>query len=257
LVINLRVLGCHGGELPKHRTTCFLLDGTVALDAGAICATLRLEDILKIDHILLTHSHFDHVKDVPMMADLLTGRRDSPVVVHASPECIRTLQRSIFNDQLWPDFTTIPSPGQPVIRLEPFEVDRPFKLGAFTVTPVPVHHPVESMGFVIEKGRSSIAISGDTGPTDALWDLLNRSPRLKALLLETSFPNALQKLADASGHLTPRTMRDELENKLHLNGMPVLLYHLKPAFSRQLRREIDALHLDRLRILELDDEFKF
>ena len=69
--MKIKVLGCHGGELPRHRTTCFLIDGKLAIDGGAITAALELEDILKIDDIFLTHSHFDHVKDIPLMADLL------------------------------------------------------------------------------------------------------------------------------------------------------------------------------------------
>ena len=64
-------------------------------------------------------------------------------------------------------------------------------------------------------------MSGDTGPTDKLWKVLNQTPTLKALLLETSFPNALQQLADVSGHLTPQTLESELD-KFQRNGATVL-----------------------------------
>ena len=84
--VRLRVLGCSGGELPRHRTTCFLVDGGLAIDAGALTASLSLEQLLQVDDIVLTHSHFDHVKDVPLLADLLVGRRRRPVRVHASTE---------------------------------------------------------------------------------------------------------------------------------------------------------------------------
>ncbi len=73
--MRLRVLGCSGGELPRHRTTCFLVDGKLAIDAGALTASLSLEELLAVDDIVLTHSHFDHVKDVPLLADLLVGLR--------------------------------------------------------------------------------------------------------------------------------------------------------------------------------------
>lgn len=254
--MRLRVLGCSGGELPRHRTTCFLLDEVLAIDAGALTATLPLDELLRIDDILLTHSHFDHVKDVPLLADLLVGRRERPVVVHASKECARTLRTSLFNDLLWPDFTRIPDRKRPVLEIRPFDPRRSFKLGRYTVRPVPVAHPVEAVGFVVSDGRSSFAVSGDTGPTEGFWRVVNAARGLKAVLLEMSFPNALQKIADVSGHLTPNTVASELA-KLKRNGFPVYLYHLKPAYAAQLRREVAALRLDGVRVLSIGDEFTF
>jgi cAMP phosphodiesterase len=250
--VKLSVLGCHGGELPDCRTTCFLVDGVLALDAGALCASLDLEALSRVDDIVLTHSHFDHVKDLPLLADLMVGRRERPVTVWASRACAKTLQKNLFNDALWPDFTRIPSSKNPVLSLRAFRAGDTFQAGAYTVTSVPVSHPVESCGFVVRHGASALGISGDTGPTHRLWELLNATPDLKALLLETSFPNQLQALADLSGHLTPRTLRTELA-KFHRNGSSVLLYHLKPAFVAELKREVADLPV---RVLELGDTFE-
>ncbi len=254
--MRLRVLGCSGGELPRHRTTCFLVDGKLAIDAGALTASLPLEELLRVDDIVLTHSHFDHVKDVPLLADLLVGRRSTPVRVHASTGCARTLRESVFNDELWPDFTRIPDLARPVIEIVPFDPARPFRIGRYAFAPVPVDHPVESVGFVLSDGRSAIAISGDTGPTSRFWKRVNAQPRLRALLVELSFPNALQELADLSGHLTPRTLAGEL-GKLDRNGFPVLLYHLTPAHVTELKREVARLALPNVRVLRRGDEFTF
>jgi len=120
------------------------------------------------------------------------------------------------------------------------------------VRSVLVSHPVESCGFVVERGGAALGISGDTGPTQQLWDLMNRTPNLKALLLETSFPDELQDLADISGHLTPRTLRGEL-GKFHRNGADVLLYHLKPAFVAELKRQVAGLPVT---VLELGQSFE-
>ncbi len=253
--MKLRVLGCHGGELPKYRTTCFLIDGTLALDAGALCASLPLEKLEKVDHICVTHSHIDHVKDLPLLADLIVGRRDRPVVVHASLECARTLRDNMFNNRLWPDFTRIPTKAKPVIRIEAFRPGSTFRIGRYKVRTVPVTHPVESCGFIVSDKTSAIAISGDTGPTFALWEALNRTKNLKAIILETSFPNELQGLADISGHLTPNTLKEEMK-KLHTNGASVLLYHLKPAFVSQLKRDLKALELP-VSCLETGEIFEF
>jgi ribonuclease BN (tRNA processing enzyme) len=254
--VKFQVLGCSGGELPHHRTTCFLVDGRLAIDAGALTGTLALEDLLKVDDIVLTHSHFDHVKDVPLAADLLIGRRRRPMVIHASTQCAATLRRNVFNDRLWPDFTKLPTRRSPVIRIRSFAPGRSFRVGRYAVQSIAVHHPVESVGFVLSDGRSSVAISGDTGPTTAFWKRVNAEKALGALLVEMSFPNAMQRLADVSGHLTPNTLAGEL-GKVNRNGYPVYLYHLKPAYDAELRRDLRRLGLENVRVLEMGDEFVF
>lgn len=251
--MQLRVLGCHGGELPKCRTTCFLVDGVLALDAGSLCGALSLEELCKVDHILVGHSHFDHVKDLPLLTDLIVGRRDKPVTVWASKACVKTLKSSIFNNHLWPDFTTIPTKKNPVIQFKSFKAGASFKIGKYSIKSVPVTHPVESCGFVVSDGTVSVGMSGDTGPTDKLWKMFNKAKNLKAVLLETSFPNKLQQLADISGHLTPQTLESELK-KFNRNGTQVFLYHLKPAFVPQLKKELRSMPVE---ILELDDRFEF
>ncbi len=251
--MRVQILGCYGGELPNYRTTCFLIDDCFAFDAGALTASLSLEQLSKLDDILLSHSHFDHVKDLPLLADLMVGRRSRPVTVHASQECARILRANMFNDSLWPDFTRIPNARNPVIRFKPFRAGSSFRIGKYKIRSISVCHPVESCGFVISDERSSFAISGDTGPTQALWKIVNGTPNLKALLLETSFPNQLQELADISGHLTPQTLRTELA-KFKQNGTSVFLYHLKPAYLSELEQEIAGLPVE---ILKLGDRFDF
>jgi cAMP phosphodiesterase len=252
--VKLTVLGCHGGELPRCRSTCFLVDGVLAIDAGSLTSTLSLEELTKVDSILLTHSHFDHVKDLPLMSDLVIGRRDKPVTIYSSTECTETLRENMFNNVLWPDFTRIKSEKKvPVLALKAFKPGASFKIGPYTVKSIPVTHPVESCGFVISDGNSTMAISGDTGPTERLWKVLNKTANLKALLLETSFPNKMQSLADISGHLTPQTLKAEL-GKFDRNGCEVLLYHLKPAFVTQLKAELKDLPVQ---VLELGDAFEF
>jgi ribonuclease BN (tRNA processing enzyme) len=247
-------LGCHGGELPKCKSTCFLLDGVLALDAGALTGSLSLEQLCRVDDILITHSHFDHVKDLPLLADLVVGRRERPITIHASEACARTLRHNMFNNSLWPDFTRIPTAKAPVLQIKAFKAGSTFKIGKYQVKSVLVSHPVESCGFVVtDRGGVSVAISGDTGPTEKLWKLLNRVRNLKAVLLETSFPNRMQELANISGHLTPQTLRAELE-KFDRNGAAVLLYHLKPAFVPQLKKELQGMPVE---VLELGDTFEF
>lgn len=254
--MHLTVLGCHGGELPGCRTTCLLVDGHTAIDAGALTATLPLPKLLAVDDVFLTHSHFDHVKDVPLMADIVVGRRATAVNIRGTGACMDTMQGSIFNNELWPDFTKIPTADKPVMKLVPLAPHDVVRVKDLEITAVPVQHPVESVGYIVRQGAAAIAISGDTGPTDEFWKVVNGQSGLRAVFVELSFPNDSQWLADVSGHFTPQTLAKELKDKLR-QDVPVLLYHLKPAYLEKLHAEIAALNDPRLRILELDDEFDF
>ena len=254
--MKIRVLGCHGGELPKHRTTCFLLDGELCVDAGAITATLELPEILAIDDIFLTHSHFDHMKDLPLMSDLLVGGRATPVLVHGPAETMDALGRDVFNNRIWPDFRVIPSPENPVLSFDVFPVNQRVAIKEYQITAVPVQHPVYSVGYIIEKGGCAVAFSGDTGPTEDLWRAINRTENVKAVFVELSFPNSKQWLADLSGHLTPKTVMSELE-KLDRRGARIFLYHLKPSVIAEIRREVEELGCDYLQVCELDDVYTF
>jgi len=251
--LRIRVLGASGGEILGHGCTSFLVDGRLAIDAGALTSRLTLAELDRVDHVLLTHAHLDHVKDVPLLADLMVGRRRRPVTVHGSKGTTAILRRSLFNGKLWPDFTRIPGARRPVVRLETFRHGAPFRIGPYAVSAVKVRHTVESSGFVVSRGAAAFAISGDTGPTTAFWRSVNRAPGLGAILVELSFPSRMQRLADRSGHLTPRTLAGELA-KVEREGVPVYLYHLKPAFDAELRAEVAGLGFRGVTVLQGGDE---
>ena len=252
--MKIRVLGCHGGELPRHRTTCFLIDRKLTIDGGAITAALELDEILEIDDIFLTHSHFDHVKDVPLMTDLLVGKREKPVIVHGPAETMEAMDKDVFNNRTWPDFRVIPTPEKPVIAFDSIPVYEPVTCQGLRIRAVPVHHPVYSVGYIVEARGGAVAFSGDTGPTEELWRVINTTPDLKAVFLEVSFPSTLQWLADVSGHLTPRTVMSELA-KLDRRGAKIYLYHLKPAVIDEVKAEIKALRKEYLHVCELDEVY--
>jgi len=252
--VKIRVLGCHGGELPGHRTTCFLIDSKLCVDGGSITQVLEMEDLLKIDDIFLTHSHFDHIKDVPLMTDLLVGHRKTPVIVHGPAETMEAMDKDVFNNRVWPDFRVIPSKEEPVIAFEVMPIHNPVTCQGLKIRAIPVHHPVYSVGYIIESRIGAIAFSGDTGPTDELWLAINATPNLRAVFLELSFPNTMQWLADISGHLTPKSVMGELA-KLDRRGATIYLYHLKPAVIAEVKAEVKALKKDFLHVCELDEVY--
>ncbi|MBN2359346.1 MAG: 3',5'-cyclic-nucleotide phosphodiesterase [Deltaproteobacteria bacterium] len=251
--MRVRVLGCHGGESPQHLPTSFLVDGVFAIDAGSICRSLEVEAQARIDDILISHCHLDHVKDLALLADQVFSLRSAPVNVHCGPETARALKRHLFNDVLWPDFTRLPSKSRPALRLRPHPANRTFGIGnRYRISLVPVSHPVESMGIIVRDKRSSFFFSSDTGPTDKLWRAVRRIPNLRAAFVELSFPNNLQQLADTAGHLTPYSLSREL-GKLSADGLDVFVYHMKPAHAAETKRELRALRSDRIHALTVGD----
>src|SRR5688500_14004783 len=250
--MRVRVLGCHGGETPRHRTTSFLIDERITIDAGAVCRSLALEEQVKIDHMLISHSHMDHVKDLALLADQVIGRRHLPVTLHCGPETAETLQSSYFNNYLWPDFTKIPTPASPVMRIDVHDAAAPFRIpapgatepvkpkkqpaskgaakkknaaplaeGEYDVTYVPVTHPVESMAMIIRGASGAILYTSDTGPTTKLWEVANDTPDLRGLFVELSFPNHMQALADVAGHFTPQTLDVEMKKVARRDDIPL------------------------------------
>jgi ribonuclease BN (tRNA processing enzyme) len=136
----------------------------------------------------------------------------------------------------------------PAINFDEFASEQPFEAGGIRFTPIPVTHVVPTHGFLLEQNGASVLWSSDTGPTDRLWGLANAAERLDAVCIDVSFENARQAVADASQHLTPRTLAIEL-TKLE-RDVPVLIHHLKPGARRAVGAEIEALGDSRLRFLE-------
>ncbi len=249
--MHIRVLGAYGGSTPRHRQTSFLIDGTVALDAGALTESLSLEDQAHVRAILVTHSHMDHVASLPFLVENVFGRVAGPIEVVAPPEVAESLQRHLFNDDLWPDFTRIPTHLLPTVTFRPVEPLVPFTVGNLTALAVPVTHVVPTCGYVISDGARSVVFSSDTGPTEKLWEVVRRTENLKAIFVECSFPDEMANIAEVSRHLTPATLRREMEK--FPPGVPVNLYHMKPPTLPALRAQVAALADPRVRLLADDD----
>jgi cAMP phosphodiesterase len=252
--MDLKTLGCHGGESPKHRTSAFLLDGRVAIDAGAITGTLTLKEQQKIAAVIVSHAHLDHVRDLAIMADTRAQQGGPPLTIAATAGTIATLKKHYFNDKLWPDFSGIPW-SNPTVVYQTLKPEKINDVCGYSVKPVLVDHPVEAAGFVISSGNGTLAYSGDTGPTEKLWELLRSEPKLDALIMEVAFPNEQQALALKAGHHTPQMLDKSLQKLGRRRDLPVLLFHIKPVFERTVLRELARLRRRNLQVLRLGDTF--
>src|SRR5208283_5784260 len=114
--MKLKILGCSGGIGRDLRTTSMLLDDDVLIDAGTGVGDLSIDQLKRIDHIFLTHSHLDHVNSIPFLVDTVGWLRSKPITVHAIEPTIKILRDHLFNWKLWPDFAEIPDAHQPFLR---------------------------------------------------------------------------------------------------------------------------------------------
>ena len=253
--MRYRVLGCSGGVAPGYRLPSFLVEDRLLIDTGSVAMALDVPVQAKIDHILLTHSHLDHTGGLPLLADNIFGMRVIPVEVHGIAPTLDSVRRNLLNDELWPDFTRIPSRAFPTLRYREVPEESPFELAGFTVKAVRLNHAVECVGYFLETRGGTILHLGDTGPTEAVWRHARAVPRLLAICIETTFPNRLQEIADASGHLTPQGLEKEL-GKLD-RDVPVYVYHLKPHFRDEILGELTRLRRSTLHLLEDGTVYRF
>ena len=253
--MQFEVLGAYGGESVDCRMTCVLFNDAVALDAGSLSQALPIERQRRVRSIVLSHSHVDHTSSLPFFVENVFQQGDSAIDLYASAATIYALRKNLFNNAAWPDFTRLPNNLLPSIRFHEIEDEVPFEVEGLRFTPIPVDHLVPTFGFLIEQDGNALLWSSDTGPTTRLWEVANQTKHLRTALVETSFDNALQHIADISFHLTPRTLAGEIA-KLE-RRLPVLVHHMKPPCVEQIRRELVALGDARIGFLQQGKRYRF
>ncbi|MDI7268467.1 MAG: 3',5'-cyclic-nucleotide phosphodiesterase [Myxococcota bacterium] len=249
--MEIRVLGASGGEAPGEPMACFLLGGAVAFEGGSLARSLSIRGQVALRGIILSHAHWDHVRDLPMLADTRAQRGAPPLPVHATAPTIAALRAHVFNGAIWPDFTRIPSRSRPAVRFVEMKPGRAFRLAGMTFRAIPVDHTVPTVGIVASDASGAVVFSGDTGPTDQLWaEAVRLGGRLRAVFVECSFPRRMEKLARISRHLSPDSLAAEVRKLGRAAGrVPVYLYHVKPGYARdvtaQVRRAVPSARLAR------------
>lgn len=247
--MRIKVLGAFGSEGQGQRPSAFLVDDRVLVDAGSVGGALPVPEQVDIEHALLSHAHLDHVAGLAFLTDTLAmtgpGR---PITACAIAPVVDALRAHAFNDVLWPDFTAIPSAEEAILRFRILPDGLEAGVGHLRVTPITVDHAVAAAGFVICDGETGFVYTGDTGPTHRLWERAREVSGLKALIVETAFPDRLDALARAAGHLTPQMLRREIDKMPP--DIPVWVFHIKPQLFQETAEELARIDPARIHILE-------
>ena len=213
---------------------------------GFHCA---LTDQARVRHVFLTHTHIDHLASLPIFLENVYAAHSECVCLHGNEAVLDCLQRDLFNDRLFPDFVRISRERKPAyLRLSLLEEGKPVEVEGLRVTPVAVDHVVPTFAFVVEGPDGAVAIVTDTAPTEAIWRQCRRTPNLKAVFLEASFPNSDSFLAGIAKHLTA----DQFIEQARKVGtdVQVIAVHLKARTQDRTAAEVLAHGLPNVQIAE-------
>ncbi len=241
--MRLRVLGCSGGVGAGLRTTSFLLDSDVLVDAGSGVGDLTLDEMASIRHIFVTHSHLDHVAFIPLFLDSIFDRISAPVVLHGQRLTLAALKAHVFNGVMWPDFANLPHPDCPVLRYVEMKPGEIVAVGDKTIEMIHVNHAVAGAGYRVTGQNGVFAFSGDTTSNDSLWEALNRHDRLDLLIVETAFADEDEELGRLARHYTPRLLAEDMLKLRH--DPDIYITHRKPGDEGKILEECRAALADR------------
>lgn len=255
--MKLRILGCDGGRGMGYDNTSLLFNDNILIDAGTIQTALSMEEALAVSDIFFTHSHLDHIVDLPFLLDASFGIRPEPLHIYGLEETVSSFKNHIFNNEIWPDFSKLPTEESGQFDTTFIQPERSYSVNNLTFTPIEVNHTIPCVGYKIEDKNSAIIFSGDTGPTDRLWEIANETENLKAVIMDLSFPISEQYIADISKHMTAQNVEQELK-KLK-KDCDVYTFHYKVGMGKLLTGQSHRLtHFDRpVKSLRVMEEIEF
>ena len=239
--MKIRVLGAHNCETKSTRLVTLLIDDVLALDAGGLTSTLTIKAQKKLKGVLLTHPHYDHIRDVPALG-MNALLHEFTIDVYSTSAVYDVLANHLLNGKVYAEFLKKPE-GSPVINFNIVEPLREVTINGYKVLPVPVVHSVPAVGYqVTSPDGKKIFYTGDTGTgLRECWQHI--APEV--ILIETTAPNYYLDFARKAQHLTPGLLKQELIPFRELKGyLPrVVLVHMNPNPDQKgpLAEEVAAL----------------
>ena len=172
--------------------TTYLINGTVAIDAGSLGLYGTIAEQSRIKHVLITHSHLDHIGSASCLRiDAVYDGSGDCVQIYANAHVLDCVRKDVFNNRVYPDFFHISTFRPPYLEAHELTSGKPIEVAGLRITPVEVNHVVPTFGFVVEDDHSAVVFPSDTGPTDEIWKVARACPHLKAVFLECTFTESL------------------------------------------------------------------
>lgn len=242
--MKIKFLGAHNLESNKTRLPSILVDDVLLLDAGGLTGSLSFEEQAKIKYIVLSHHHYDHIRDIPCLCLAFFGVKTFSV--YGAEKTLSVLSSYLLDGTLYPDFTKRPE-NNPTLKLFPIKPLEPKNIGEYIITLFPANHTVESYAIFVE-GDRKLFYTGDTGPGIGRW-WERVEPDL--IISELTLPDRFEKTAKETGHLSPSLLYEELKAFRDKKGYApkIALTHISPPLREEIEREISNLARDRFFII--------
>jgi ribonuclease BN (tRNA processing enzyme) len=239
--MQIQILGAHATETKTAKPTAILVDDILALDAGGLCSSLTLSAQQKLRAILVTHYHYDHVRDIPLIA--MNIAHQGTIDIYSTSSVFDALSTHLLDGIMYPDFRQWPQ-QQPAIRLTTIEPHSPFEVDGYSIIAIPVSHSVPSVGFQVTSPEGKrLFYTGDTGGgLSTCWNHV--SPDL--LITEVTLPQKLEQWAKLTGHLSPQLLKSELLDFRRMKGYvpTTIVIHLNPLLEGEIAPEIAEVALE-------------
>lgn len=236
MTLKARILGAHQCDAVDRRLTTILVDETLAIDAGSVSSGLTLDEQLRVRDVLLTHQHWDHVKDLAGFGFNLMGAGER-ATIYCTGQVRQAVSATLLNSQYWIDFFAGPEPNRPVFAHREVVPGSEVSVGDVKVLPVPVNHSVPTIGYQItDSAGRKLYYTGDNGPgCGELWSAVQPD----VLITECTFSNLEAEEAAQHGHLAPIYLQEALEAfRARRSYIPrVILVHVNPFHEERIRIE--------------------
>jgi ribonuclease BN (tRNA processing enzyme) len=238
--MNVRFIGAHNAESKISNMPCLLINESFAIDAGSLVSGLSFSEQEKINAILLSHSHYDHIRDIPSFA---FNNYTKTTPIYGCKETLDFLVSHFLDGVIYPKFTEkiphfLEKPALKLISIEPFKLTT---IMGFQVKAYLMNHTIHTVGFEItDKNGGTFFYTADTGPgLTSIWK--NISPDV--LIIDVTFPDRLEIRAKNSSHLTPKMLEKELVDFQKINRYLPEIYvvHLSPKLEKEIKTEIQAI----------------
>lgn len=237
--MKIQILGAHNIESRESRCMSLLIDDILAIDAGALTSSLSQAAQQKLKAVLLTHQHYDHIRDIPALG-MNFYLYEKTMDIYATRPTYNVLTAHLLNDIVYPDYTTKP-PEKPSLRFRELQAGKEEIIAGYKILPVAVNHAVPTVGYQITSADGKkVFYTADTGPdlTDAWRQIV---PDL--LISEVTALNKYDDFARQTGHLTPKLLQKELESFREIKGyLPqIVLVHINPLDEKSIKSEIEEV----------------